>query len=123
MPNASPAAPTAAPATAPGEPFADPVEAWFWCVQCALARVDGARLRAGLGGVPRPCEPLDIIASIDRLYRQRRLLSEHLEVLVDYGRRLEVPDPAWREEASAARLWDEAFDRIGPVLRRKGIVA
>ena len=73
--------------------------------------------------MPRPCEPLDILHSVDRLYRQRRLVREHLEVLVDYGRRLAPPDPTWREEAHAARLWDEAIDRLTPVLRRKGILA
>ena len=103
------------PATAPGEPFASADEAWFWCVLSTTARHDGARLRAGLAEVPRPCEPLDILHS--------DALAGELDLLVDYGRRLAPPDPTWREEAHAARLWDEAIDRLTPVLRRKGILA
>ena len=59
---------------AEGEPFADAETAWFWYVQCRLAQLDGARVGARAGQVIRPCEPLDVLAVVDRLYRRRRLL-------------------------------------------------
>jgi hypothetical protein len=112
------------PAGAPdGAPFADAEAAWFWYVQCRLAQLDGARVSAGAGAVRRPCEPLDVIAVVDRLYRRRRLLREHLEVLADHGRRLLPPDPDSRRERRAAHLWGEAMAEIAPALRAKGIVA
>ena len=63
-------------------------------MQCRLAQLDGARVGARAGQVMRPCEPLDVLAVVDRLYRRRRLLREHLEVLADYGRRLLPPEAA-----------------------------
>lgn len=104
-------------------PFADPAEAWFWCVQAYQARIDGARLRAGVGLLPRPCEPVDVMRVVDRLYRTRRLLRDHLAVLGHYGRRVLPPDPDRHHEARAHTLWREALDRLGAVLRLKGIVA
>jgi hypothetical protein len=104
-------------------PFADPQEAWFWSVQATDAKLAGARIAAGLGLVPRPCEPGDVVRAVDRLYRQRRLERDHLLVLVHYGRRAAAPDPQRTREARASLLWGEAFARLGPVLRAKGIVA
>jgi hypothetical protein len=112
----------------PGGGYADAVpfrtveEAWFWFVQAQDARSSGARFVAGAGTVPRPCEPLDLMRVVDRLYRNRRLLRDHLHVLVHYGRRLAAPDPQRSVEARASALWREALDRIAPVLRGKGIV-
>ncbi len=103
-------------------PFGSAEEAWFWFMQCHEAKCAGARIRAGDGLVPRPCEPIDVLRAIDRLYRQRRLLREHLSVLAHYGRRLLAPDPRRRQEERALSLWDEALDRLDTVLRRKGIV-
>lgn len=110
-------------AAVPGEPFASAEEAWFWFMQCLRARHDGARFVAGAGLVPRPCDPDDIWRALDRLHRRRRLQRSHLLVLRHFGERLMVPDPDRRTEADAARLWDEALDRLGTVLRAKGIVA
>lgn len=104
-------------------PFRSTEEAWFWFVQAQQASLEGARVRAGLSQLPRPCEPLDVARAVDRLYRQRRLFREHLAVLVHYGRRLMAPDPQRRAEARACGLWREALDRLDPVLRGKGIVA
>lgn len=103
-------------------PFADAEEAWFWSVQATDAKYAGARITAGLGLVPRPCEPGDIVRAVDRLYRQRRLCRDHLLVLVHYGRRAMRPDPDHRREERASILWTEAFARLAPVLRAKGIV-
>lgn len=107
---------------APGTPFCTAEEAWFWSVQAQEARAAGARCAAGLALVERPCEPFDVIRAVDRLYRQRRLVRDHLHVLVHYGRRLMPPDPDRRHEQRASMLWREAFDHISPLLRDKGIV-
>ena len=103
-------------------PFASTEEAWFWFVQAQEARSSGARIVAGRGTVPRPCEPLDMMREVDRLYRQRKLIRDHLHVLVHYGRRLMAPDPERRLESRASSLWREALAFLDPVLRQKGIV-
>ena len=103
-------------------PFVSTEEAWFWFVQAQEARSSGARIVAGRGTVPRPCEPLDMMREIDRLYRQRKLIRDHLHVLVHYGKRLMAPDPERRLECRAASLWREALAFLDPVLREKGIV-
>ena len=103
-------------------PFHNAEEAWFWFITAQKARQDGARFVAGQGLYPRPCEPLDILKVIDRLYRTRRLIRDHLLVLRHYGRRHLAPDPRRAKEARAYRLWHEALERIGPVLEKKGII-
>ncbi len=102
--------------------FDTPECAWFWFIQARQARDDGARISMGLADVPRPCEPLDILKVVDRLYRNRMLLMEHLLVLRHYGRRLMPPDARRVREMRAHKIWTEAFAHIGPVLERKGIV-
>lgn len=106
----------------PGVPFADAAEAWFWAVQAHEAKAAGARVAAGLGLVPRPCEPGDVIRTVDRLHRRRRLTRDHLHILVHYGRRVSAPDAGRYREQRAASLWAEAFAVIAPALREKGIV-
>lgn len=107
----------------PAQPFVSAEAAWFWFVQAHLAQQAGARTVGGAGEVPRPCEPLDIFRVVDRLYRQRLLVRDHLAVLAHYGRRLMAPDPQrWREQR-ACGLWREALARIEEPLRGKGIVA
>jgi len=103
-------------------PFVSTEEAWFWFVQAQEARTAGARIVAGRGVVPRPCEPLDMMRVVDRLYRQRKLIRDHLHVLVHYGRRLMAPNPERRLEIRASSLWREALAFLDPVLRDKGIV-
>lgn len=117
-----PAPPRRPPAVAPGAPFDSAEEAWFWFMQAQEAKAAGARVVAGLGLVQRPCEPIDIYRAVDRLYRQRKLLRDHLHVLAHYGRRLAAPDASRDREARAALLWGEAFDHITPYLRDRGIV-
>jgi len=104
-------------------PFESVEEAWFWFITAQQARNDGARYVAGAGNMPRPCEPVDILKVLDSLYRKRRLLRDHLLVLRHYGRRLMAPDPRRVKEKRAHHIWCEAFDRIGPVLAEKGIIA
>lgn len=102
--------------------FADAQETWFWFIAAQEARQDGARFVAGQGLCPRPCEPIDILKILDRLYRTRRLLRDHLLVLRHYGRRYMAPDPRRSKEARAFQLWCEALERIGVVLEKKGII-
>lgn len=102
--------------------FNDAEEAWFWFIQAQQARNDGARFTAGMSLVPRPCEPSDILKILDRLYRNRFLMRDHLLVLRHYGRRQLAPDPHRIKEAVAYKLWREAMDRIEPVLIRKEII-
>ncbi|MCI5061306.1 MAG: hypothetical protein MRY79_09615 [Alphaproteobacteria bacterium] len=103
-------------------PFDDVAEAWFWFIQAQQARNEGARFRAGMSLTQRPCEPSDFLKILDGLYRQRRLLRDHLLVLRHYGRRQMAPDLRRRKEVLAHKLWHEALDRLEPVLVRKGIV-
>jgi len=103
-------------------PFQNAEEAWFWFIAAQQARLDGARFVAGQGACPRPCEPIDILKILDRLYRQRRLLRDHLLVLRHYGRRYLAPDFRRSKELRAAELWSEAMERIGVVLEAKNII-
>lgn len=103
-------------------PFESAEQAWFWFILAQQARVDGARFVAKQGSVIRPCEPVDILQILDRLYRTRRLLRDHLLVLRHYGRRQLPPDPYRVKEIRSAALWKEALERLEPMLERKGIV-
>lgn len=104
------------------QPFDSVEDAWFWFVTAQQARSDGARYQSGVGLVRRPCEPVDILKVLDHLYRKRRLLRDHLLVLRHYGRRHMAPDPRRKKEERAFQLWSEAFERMRPILERKGIV-
>ncbi|KPF80967.1 hypothetical protein IP70_24695 [alpha proteobacterium AAP38] len=106
----------------PTTPFDSAEEAWFWFIMANEARQAGARIRAGQGLVTRPCEPLDILRTLDRLHRKRRLLRDHLLVLAHYGRRQFAPDPDCRREMRDHTLWCEAFAVLAPALHEKGIV-
>lgn len=108
--------------SAPGIPFDTAEQALFWFVQAFEARNAGARVRAGMGEVPRPCEPLDIFRILDRLHRTRRLGIDHLKVMAHYARRLSRPDPGRQREARAAMLWDEGLARLEGALQAKGLV-
>lgn len=103
-------------------PFDTAEEAWFWFIQAQAARSEGARIVAGAGNTPRPCEPSDILNILNRLHRQRRLLMDHLLVLRYYGKRCMPPDPRRAKEMRAHKLWKEALDRLDPHLMRKGII-
>jgi len=103
--------------------FDNAEEAWLWFILAQEARNEGARFTAGAGLTVRPCEPSDILQCVDRLYRNRRLVMDHLLVLRHYGKRQVPPDPRRVKEVRAFSLWKEALERIEPVLVRKGIVA
>jgi hypothetical protein len=105
------------------EAFDTVEDLWFWFMAARTAMADGAAYgqRFG-GGIPRPCEPADILRLLDRLYRMRRLERDHLLVLRHYGRRGWPPDPFAPREKHAARLWEEAMTTMEAPLRAKGIL-
>lgn len=103
-----------------GEPFQTAEEAWLWYSLCQQARLDGARMRAGMGLVARPCAPDDIAREVSRLYRRRVLRGAHLRVLVRLGCARGVATGGGEAEE---RLWREALDHLDEPLRAKGIVA
>lgn len=110
------------PAAGDTEAFTSSEEAWFWAMQCQIARAEGARQLAGMSLHPRPCDPDDILIVLGRLVRQGRLGEAHARTLNGYGQRLRPPDPRVRDEAEAARLWDEALDAMTTPLATKGIL-
>lgn len=103
-------------------PFETAEDVRFWFIAAQAARNDGARLQAGASLTPRPCEPADILKILDRHHRNRRLMMDHLLVLRHYGKRKLSPDPRRSKEVRAFKLWQEALERIEPILVRKGIV-
>jgi hypothetical protein len=105
------------------EPFASAEDAWFWTMAALVARRDGARITAGKGLTPRPCEPDDVIKCLDRLYRQRRIELAHARVMRLWGERGTAPCPRHLQERGDHRLWREAMNRLEWPLRVKGIVA
>lgn len=105
------------------QPFAAADEAWWWAVLAHRARAEGARIAAGRGLVPRPCEPIDVLLAARRLWRRGSLGPRHLTVLARYGEEQLAPDPVRPHQAADAALWLEALHRLDGVLRRKGIVA
>lgn len=108
-----------------GEPpaalFRSAEEAWFWFVRCQVVRRDGARFTAA-GGPFRPCDPDDVYLVTIALRRQGVLDGRHLDTLGRFGLIGRPPDRRCREQEAAARLWEEALDRLTTPLRRKGIV-
>ncbi len=112
-----------APAPSRVESFDTVEEVWFWFMAARRAAADGAHFaRGSRGGVPRPCEPADILRLLDRLHRVRRLERDHLLVLRHYGQRGWPPDPYAPRERHAARLWDEAMRAMEVPLRAKGVL-
>lgn len=103
-------------------PFENAEEALFWFIAAQDAKNDGAKFVAGVGLYKRPCEPVDILKVLDRLYRNRRLHRDHLLILRHYGRRHMAPDQFRTKEKRAYHLWKEALERIEEILIAKGIV-
>lgn len=103
-------------------PFKSAEEAWFWFIQAQTARNEGARITAGAGLYQRPCEPVDIIKNLERLYRARAVTMDHIMVLRHYGQRLLSPDPRRPKEMRAYALWSEALSKLEEALIAKRIV-
>jgi hypothetical protein len=100
------------------QPFPDAESAWFWCVQTSEAIHSGARLSAGHATTPRPCEAVDIQTVVLRLARDKVLSDAHVNAMVKYGPRQLRP-----AQNTYGILWQQAMERITPILQHKGIVA
>ena len=103
-------------------PFKSAEEAWFWFIQAQTARNEGAKITAGAGLYLRPCEPVDIIKALERLYRARSVSMDHVMVLRHYGQRLLSPDPRRPKEMRAHGLWRDALSKLEDALVTKRIV-
>jgi hypothetical protein len=119
----TPSVASAARSAIPVRPFRSAEEAWLWTMAALQARRDGARYTANRGLVSRPCEPDDVVRSLDTLYRQRRIELVHARVLRVWGERQMPPNAAYASERHDFRLWQEALERLDWPLRVKGIVA
>lgn len=104
------------------EPFNNSQEALFWFMQANEAKRIGAKCSPGMGAVSRPCEPEDIMNVINKLYRQRTLLIDHVRILAHYGKKLCAPNKDRYREQKAWTLWGEAISKIEPVFMKKGII-
>ncbi len=104
------------------QPFNTTEEAWFWFIAARQAQIDGAARKGRPGSIPRPCEPVDILNILNRLYRGRLLRIEHFRVLKYYGERYARPDPNRPAEQQSAQLWDQAIDRLNERFIRHGLV-
>jgi hypothetical protein len=105
------------------QPFRSAEEAWIWTMAALVARRDGARYTANKGKIGRPCDPDDVIKSLDALYRQRRIDLLHARILRIWGERGSAPDATHAMERADWKVWKEALDRLEWPLRVKGIVA
>jgi hypothetical protein len=103
-------------------PFKSAEEAWFWFIQAQTARNEGAKIQAGAGMFNRPCEPVDIIKALERLYRARRVTMDHVMVLRHYGQRAMRPDVRRAKEVRAHQLWEQALEKLEEALVAKRIV-
>ena len=104
-------------------PFSSAEEAWLWTMAALNARREGARYTAGQGLLRRPCDPDDLVKSLDGLYRQRRISLAHARVLRIWGERQMAPSLVVAVERNDHRIWSEALERLEWPLRVKGIVA
>jgi len=107
---------------AAAEPFATAEEAWFWTMSCLMARAEGARVVAGKGAKLRPCDPDDVVKSLDRLWRQRRIDLSHVRVLRRFGEAQVPPDARHPGDRGHFQLWTEALARLEGALVARGIV-
>lgn len=64
-----------------------------------------------------------ILSILDKMFRARRLLIDHLRVLRFYGRRGLAPRLAVQKEALAHTLWLEAFKILEPLMIEEGYLA
>jgi len=101
-------------------PFADAAQAWFWTLGALASRRDGSG--RGGRGIPRPCDPDDVIRALDLLHRRGGIGLHHARVLRRWGERGVVPTPAFASQRDDAVLWTEALERLEGLLRAKGIV-
>jgi hypothetical protein len=104
------------------QPFASPDEAWLWGMQGAMSRLDGARMKAGMATIPRPCEASDLMNCVNRLHRQGALTATQMEVLFLYGRYAVAPWMLGEKHRSALAIWQSAMGAMQSILDQKGII-
>ena len=104
------------------QPFESAAAAWLWTMSALRARHEGARSRGG-GRGPRPCDPDDVVVSLDRLLRSGRIGPRHLRVLRVWGLQGVTPESRLTADRTECALWREAMERLAPPLRAKGIVS
>ncbi len=119
--------PTALPDRAPPDiadllPFRSAEEAWFWTMAALMARRDGASAAWRPDGPARPCDPDDIVKSLDTLYRERRIELIHARILRIWGERQAAPHPGRPLQRSDVRIWQQAMAELEWALRTRGIV-
>ena len=103
-------------------PFSSAQEVWFWFMDAYSARSDGAQIMAGAGLYERPCDPLDILKIVERLYRDGILQRLHVKALRYFGEQRLLPDTSQRSERTLARFWNEAMMHLSGVFQVKGII-
>lgn len=104
-------------------PFNSAEEAWFWTMRAIKARQGDLGPQNGAGSVARPCDPDDIMRTLDAIYRRRGIDLSHARVLRAYGAKGQRPDPTDPRQFPAFQLWREAMEKLDAPLRRKGIIA
>lgn len=102
--------------------FCHEEELWFWFMGANQARLDGATGTRTKSGPVRPCEPVDVLRILDRLYRARLLTMDHFRILRHYGERQIAPDRWKPREARAAVLWREAMQILREQFLTKGLI-
>ncbi len=103
-------------------PFRTAEQAWLWTMAALLARRDGAELSWRPEGPPRPCDPEDVVRSLDTLYRDRSVELLHVRILRIWGERQTAPRATRPLQHSDWRLWNQALAQLEWVLRARGIV-
>jgi hypothetical protein len=104
------------------QPFRSAEEAWFWTMAALMARRDGAGASWRPNGPPRPCDPDDIVRSLDTLYRQRSIELLHVRILRIWGERQASPRPDRTGQRCDWRLWYQALGQLEWSLRARDIV-
>ena len=92
-------------------PFTSVEAAWFRAVPA---------LQPGTAAAPWVS---GVVKCLDTLYRQRRIDLLHARILRIWGLRGVAPNPSRMRERSDWRIWQEAMERLDPLLRARGIVA
>jgi hypothetical protein len=100
--------------------FASAEDAWFWAYGAWQARHQGSA--ANGEGARRPCDPDDILLSVERLLRSRRIDAAHAAVLGRWGQRQVAPSDHWGQ-AQEITLWQDAMTALGAILSHKGLLA
>lgn len=103
-------------------PFSCAQEAWFWFMDAYTARCDGAQIVAGSGLYNRPCDPLDILNIVQRLYKRGSLNDNHIKALRRFGAQGLMPDASQKSERASAAFWEDAMVHLSFAFQQKGII-